>query len=136
MAPQSFITEWNAETGVLRAVSPRAGDTVPGGTPPPEADGETSIGFRTVASLAFTHDGGVCAVDVPDIPERVAPAIPVARGQGTVGFAWLDSGWLWIPLNHGRAARQRSGLAEVELRLRRDEVTGLSLRFLDQGTGT
>jgi hypothetical protein len=136
MAPRSFITEWNAETGVLKAVSPRTTDTAADRSSPAGADGETSIGFRTVASVAFAQDGGVCAVDVPEIPERVAPVIPLARGQGTVGFAWLDSGWLWIPLSSGRAERQHSGFAEIELRLHRHEVTGLSLRFLDQGSST
>ncbi|KPI33466.1 hypothetical protein OV450_6576 [Actinobacteria bacterium OV450] len=132
MAPRTFITEWDAESGVLEAVRAPTGDRTDGRTPPTGPAGETPIGFRAVASVGFAPDGGVCAVNVPDIPERVAPAIPTARDAETVGNAWLDSGWLWIPLSGDPAEQHRSGLAEIELRLRSQAVTGLSLRFLDE----
>ncbi|MEV7420748.1 hypothetical protein [Streptomyces sp. NPDC089919] len=141
MAPQSFITEWNAGSGVLEvAASPTrdagAGLPTPAGTGTDTVPAVT-VAFRAVAAVAFAADGRVCAVDVPDLPEDVVPAIPPGRGRDeSVGFAWLDSGWLWIPLSPDRAARQRSGPAEIELRLCRDEVAGLSLRFLDQETST
>ncbi|MGW0364611.1 hypothetical protein [Streptomyces sp. NPDC002990] len=132
MAPQSFITEWNAESGALEAARSPTGDPADVRFPPSGPAGDTPIGFRATASVGFAPDGGVCRVDVPDIPEGVAPAIPTARGEENVGFAWLDSGWLWIPLSGDRAERYRSGLAEIELRVRREAVTGLSLRFLSQ----
>ncbi|MFD9356359.1 hypothetical protein [Streptomyces sp. NPDC060031] len=128
MAPQSFVTEWNAVTGVLEAelasVPVRSGSC--------GSSGENSVDFQAVAAVSFTSDGGVCAVNVPDIPDHVLPAIPPASGEETVGLAWLDSGWLWIPLSHEQVARRRSGLAHIELRLNEVGVTGVVLRFVDQ----
>ncbi|MCS0639637.1 hypothetical protein NX801_29170 [Streptomyces sp. LP05-1] len=162
MVPHSFVTDWNPESGVLTAVpsgAPATGGPPPGaagglgaagvpgaaggpgaaGVAGPDgstgAAGDNPVGFRAVASVAFAADGEVCAVDVPDLPERLTPAIPRAHGAESVGYAWLDNGWLWIPLTGDRADRRRSGLAEVEVRLRSAEVTGLFLRFLDEEPG-
>uniref|UniRef100_A0AAU2JR13 Uncharacterized protein n=1 Tax=Streptomyces sp. NBC_00049 TaxID=2903617 RepID=A0AAU2JR13_9ACTN len=137
MAPQSFVTEWNATTGVLEAVrSPAAAPAYDPAHDPAESARELAFDFQAVASVSFAPDGGVCSVNVPDTPDRVAVAIPAARGQETVGFAWVDSGWLWIPLTYEQVARKRSGLADVELRLNQSGVTGLVLRFVDQETKT
>jgi hypothetical protein len=151
MAPHTFTTAWNPHTGTLEAVRTRGGTpgTPPGAPagrpappaapasgrpsgPPPAAAGETPGGIRAVASVGFGPGGRVCAVDVREVPDAVAPALPAPsrRGGESVGFAWLDSGWLWIPLTGDRPERHRSGLADVRIRLDADSVTSLSLHFV------
>lgn len=122
----SFVSEWNAVSGELHAVRSHTG-----GRSNPSRTGEsTGIDFQAVASVRFAGSGHVCAVDVPELPECLAPAIPKARGKETVGHAWLDSGWLWIPLSHDPAVAERTGLANIALRFDRGTVAGLTLRLL------
>ncbi|GHH88240.1 hypothetical protein GCM10018793_67180 [Streptomyces sulfonofaciens] len=120
MASHTPVSEWNESTGSLRAALLPTGD----------GSAVTRLGFRTVAWVSFAPDGRTCAVDVPDLPQQVVPAIPAAQDGQIVGHAWLDSGWLWIPLTDERPVRERRGTADVDLCMTAEGVASLSLRFV------
>jgi hypothetical protein len=82
--------------------------------------------------VSIAEGGQVCAVDVPELPQHVAPALPQARDEETVGHAWLDTGWLWIPLSRRPPDTELTGVADVVLHFEQDVLTGLSVRFLER----
>lgn len=118
MTAESFDVEWDERAGVLR-VELR--------TEPPEV---ARFGFRAPVWVSFAAGGRVCAIDVLDVPQHVADAVPPVRGGPHVGRALLDSGWLWIPLTGDRAAGKRTGVADVELRLTLRDLTSVAVRFI------
>ncbi|WP_128092190.1 hypothetical protein [Streptomyces resistomycificus] len=127
MAQHSFVTQWDADSGVFQAEQPQ-----PGGREGRSATSvRTRVEFRAEVSVSIAEGDQVCAIDVRELPQHVAAAMPQARDEETVGHAWLDTGWLWIPLSHRPPDTELTGVADLVLHFEQDVLAGLSLRFLE-----
>ncbi|GAA2142516.1 hypothetical protein GCM10009760_27720 [Kitasatospora kazusensis] len=102
------------------------------------ADGCALLRFTGLVWLTFDSDGRIMSVDLHDVPDALAVAVPRAlrpryswnSTEVDSGSSWLldtDSGWVWIRLASGMAHRRLIGAADVLVWLRGGAVAALRL---------